>query len=108
MTIWFSAPAGTRIAIDVRDGLGTDGAPHNQGTAAFDLSNRALLASSGRIQGAAAEAEPGDWIKVSAQMSSSDGQMVVYIGLLGPNNSGIFSGTGERMIFGGVELSVAG
>jgi hypothetical protein len=39
-------------------------------------------------------------------MSSSNGVCVLYFGLLGPGDSANFRGTGQQMIFGGIELTV--
>ena len=81
-------------------------APHrNSGSAALGLSPPKVLASSGNVR-ASAETGPSNWVKVSIEMPSSDGVFVIYLGLLGPGNAPTFSGAGEQMIFGGIEVTV--
>jgi hypothetical protein len=104
-TTWIKAPRGTRIGVDVRDGEELGHAARNTGSAALDLSPRKVLAASGNVR-ASVEAGPGDWVKIPIEMSSSDGVFVIYLGLLGPGNAPNFSGAGEQMIFGGLEITV--
>lgn len=105
VTLWVKAPQGTRINIDARDGKSAGGL-QNTGTAAFDLSRRALLASTGTIR-AALEPGPADWMKVLVRMKSADGAVVIYLGLLGPEGNAVFSGEGQHFIFGGIEFSAS-
>jgi hypothetical protein len=104
-TAWIKAPRGTRIGVDVRDGEELGHAARNTGSAALDLSPRKVLAASGNVR-ASVEAGPSDWVKVPIEMPSSDGVFVIYFGLLGPGNNANFSGAGEQMIFGGIEITV--
>jgi len=103
-TAWIKAPRGTRIDVSVRDGEELGHAARNSGSAALDLSPPKVLASSGNVR-ASIEAGPSNWVKVPIEMPSSDGVFVIYLGLLGPDNAASFSGTGEQMIFGGIEMT---
>jgi hypothetical protein len=103
-TAWIKAPQGTRIGVDVRDGEELGHTARNSGSAALDLSPAKVLASSGNAR-ASVEAGPSNWVKVPIEMPSSDGVFVIYFGLLGPGNSPNFSGAGEQMIFGGIEVT---
>ena len=103
-TAWLKAPQGTRIDVDVRDGEEIGHTARNTGSAALDLSPRTVLAASGNVR-ASVEAGPSDWVKVPIEMPSSDGVFVIYLGLLGPGNAPNFSGNGEQMIFGGIEIT---
>jgi hypothetical protein len=105
MTLWVKAPQGTRINVDARDGISARES-QNAGTAAFDLSQRALLASSGTIR-VAIEPGPSEWMKVLVRMQSADGAVVLYLGLLGPKNSTVFNGEGQHFMFGGIEFTAS-
>jgi hypothetical protein len=104
-TAWIKAPPGTRIGVNVRDGQEIGHTARNSGEATLDLSPPKVLASSGNVHAAAVEG-PSKWTKVPIEMPSSDGVFVIYFGLLGPGNASTFSGTGEQMIFGGIEVTV--
>jgi hypothetical protein len=104
-TAWVKAPPGMRINIDVRDGTPLGQVPHNSGSLFLDLSPAKVLASSGNVH-ASIEAGPSNWTKIPVQMTSSDGVFVIYVGLLGPGDTPTFSGAGEQMIFGGIEITV--
>jgi hypothetical protein len=105
-TAWIKAPQGTRIDINVRDGEEMGHVARNSGSASLDLLPPKVLASSGNVR-ASAEAGPSNWVKVPIEMPSSDGVFVIYLGLLGPGNAATFSGAGEQIIFGGIEVSVS-
>lgn len=105
VTAWVKAPQGTRINVDIRDGKARGGEPKNSGTAAIDLWPGTVLASTGNVR-TSTEIGPGDWVKVPVQMQSGDGVVVIYLGLLGRGNTDTFSGNGEQMIFGGLELTM--
>jgi hypothetical protein len=104
-TAWIKAPQGTRINIDVRDGTSLGQPPRNNGLVLVDLSPPKVLASNGNLR-ASIESGPSNWTKIPVQMTSSDGVFVIYVGLLGLGNTPSFSGGGEQMIFGGIEITV--
>ena len=104
VTAWVKAPQGTRINIDVRDGAQSARGPQNVGSMVFDLSSAKILAASGNAR-ASIEIGPRNWVKVPIEMPSSDGVIVVYVGLLGPGDNPIFAGGGEQLIFGGLDIS---
>jgi hypothetical protein len=101
LTAWIKAPQGTRLGVDVRDGKGE---PQNQGNAAIDLARGAVLASTGPVR-LSIETAPLDWVKVPIETRSADGVIVIYLGLLGPGNATTFTGNGEQMILGDLELT---
>ena len=105
VTAWVKAPQGTHINVDARDGKTRGGEPQNSGTAAIDLWPGTVLAATGNVR-VSTEIGPGDWVKVPVEMRSVDGVVVIYLGLLGPGNSAAFNGSGQHMIFGGLELTI--
>jgi hypothetical protein len=102
---WIKAPQGTRIKIDARDGESPGHPAQNSGSATIELSPPKVLASSGDVR-AEVGAGPSNWVKIPVEMPSSNGVFVIYFSLLGPGNAPNFSGAGEQMIFGGIELTV--
>ncbi|HLH87355.1 MAG TPA: hypothetical protein VKX28_02750 [Xanthobacteraceae bacterium] len=104
-TAWIKGPQGTRISVDVRDGTSLGQPPRNSGISLHDLSPPKVLTSNGNVH-ASVEPGPSNWTKISIQMTSSDGVFVMYVGLLGPGNTVTFSGAGEQMIFGGIQITV--
>jgi hypothetical protein len=104
-TAWIKAPQGTHIAIDARDGQDPGHPAPHVGTAVLELSPPKVLASSGNMH-TAIGAGPSDWVKIPVEVPSSNGVLVIYFGLLGPGNAPEFGGSGESMIFGGIELTV--
>jgi hypothetical protein len=104
VTAWIKAPQGTRVGVDVRDGEQRGRAPRNSGSAVVDLSAPKVLAASGNAR-VAIEAAAGNWVKIPVDMSSSDGVLVLYLGLLGPGDSAAFGGGREQIILGGVEIT---
>jgi hypothetical protein len=104
VTAWIKAPQGTHLSVDVRDGKPRNGVPQNSGTAAIDLAGPTILVSTGNVR-TSVEPSPGEWVKVQVQMRSADAVVVLYLGILGPSNSGVFGGNGQQIIFGGIELT---
>jgi hypothetical protein len=104
-TLWLKAPPGTRAQIEARDGVDPGRGPRNVGSATFELSPPRILSSGGNVQ-AAIQAAASNWVNIPIDMKSNDGVFVIYVGFLGPGNSPVFSGGGEHMIFGGIELTV--
>jgi hypothetical protein len=104
LTAWIKAPEGTRINVSVRDGKAKGGEGRNEGSAAIDLWPGTILASTGNVR-ATTELGPGDWVKVPVDMQSGDGVVVIYLGLVGPGDATTFNGSGQQMIFGGLEVT---
>ena len=98
--IWLKAPPGTRTQIDARDGVEPGYGPRNVGGATFELAPPKVLSSNGNIQ-AGIRAGPSNWVNIPVDMTSSNGVVVIYVGFLGGG------GSGEQMIFGGIELTVS-
>ena len=105
-TIWLKAPPGTRTQIEARDGVEPGHGPRNVGSATFELSPPKILSSDGNMQ-AGIQPGPSNWVNIPVDMTSSNGVFVIYVGFLGPGNAPTFSGSGEQMIFGGIELTVS-
>ncbi len=104
VTTWIKAPQGTRVNIDIRDGKAKGGEPQNSGSAAIDPWPGTVVASAGNVR-ASTEAGPGDWVKVAMQMRSADGVVVIYVSLMGPGDATAFSGSGQQVIFGGIDVT---
>jgi hypothetical protein len=105
-TIWLKAPPGTRAIIEARDGVEAGRGARNVGGATFEISPPKILSSDGNVQ-AGIQAGPTNWVNIPVDMKSNDGVFVIYVGFLGPGNAPTFSGSGQQMIFGGIELTVS-
>jgi hypothetical protein len=104
LTVWVKAPQGTRINFDLRDGKSNTGEPQNHGMIAVDARQGTILGSNGNVQ-ASAQMGPADWVKIHLAMKTADGLVVLYLGLLDSAGNANFSGTGEQVIFGGIEFA---
>jgi hypothetical protein len=102
--IWLKALSGTRVIVEVRDGIEPGRGPSNIGMAMLDLSGLKVLALNGNIH-TEIGIGPSNWVKIPVDMPSSDGVFVIYLGLLGSGNAAVFRGGGEQMIFGGIEIT---
>jgi hypothetical protein len=99
-TAWVKVPPGSRISIDFQDGK-----PANSGAALFDPTAGKATLSSGNVK-PSIEPGPNDWEKLTLRMMrSADGVLVIYVTLVGPSQSDRFSGEGQQIIFGGLEVA---
>jgi hypothetical protein len=100
-TAWLKAEPGVRVMIEVRDGDSS-----NHGVAQFDLAARLVVNSTGDILASGVEAVGDDWVKVWVDLHSTDREVFVSIGLLeGPRNVHVFTASGQKVTFGGFEIS---
>jgi hypothetical protein len=102
MVAWIKVAAGTHIGVDARDGKPQGS--QNFGSAMFETSPPAVIVATGNAR-AAIESGPEGWVKIPVEMQTADGVIVIYFGLLGPGNSPAFSGIGEHLIYGGIEVT---
>jgi hypothetical protein len=104
---WVKAEPGVRVMIDARDSYAPKTEkPLNYGIAQFDLASHSVVNSTGDIIASGVDAAEHDWVKVWVDLRSRDGQIFALIGLLeGRNNRHMFTPAGQRMIFGGFEIS---
>ena len=104
---WVKAEPGVRVMIEARDSIDSHtGNASNYGLARFDLAAPTVLNSAGDILASGVEAAADGWLKVWVDLRSRDGQMFALLGLLeGRNNRHVFIAAGQRVIFGGFEIS---
>jgi hypothetical protein len=101
---WVKVPEGARVSVDYRDGKLQGGEPANNGAALFDPAALKIISSSGSLKPSLARG-PGDWQKLALDaIRSADGLLVIYVSLIGVSGNEVFSGEGQHMIFGGLEL----
>jgi len=104
---WVKAEPGVRVMIEARDSIDSHtGNASNYGLAQFDLAAHTVLNSAGDILASGVEAAADGWLKVWVDLRSRDGEMFALLGLLeGRNNRHVFIAAGQRVIFGGFEIS---
>jgi hypothetical protein len=94
------------VQLHLRDSVRPEtGTPGNEGEARYNLSGSSVMTVDGPLSPGI---EPGldGWLKVSANITSHDGTIFVYLGLLrNPDNTHVFEGGCERLLFGGIEIS---
>jgi hypothetical protein len=108
VALWVKGPAGSRIMMEVRDGVDVrTGQPGHYGVARFDLSSAKLVEEQGDIQSPLIAAESDGWRRVSVDIRSSDGQVFALVGMLeGANNHHIFTGADKfQLTIGGIDAN---
>jgi hypothetical protein len=100
LTAWLKAGSATRIVIDVRDGP-----IRRKGVVLFDLEAAAMLGGTGNLAGTRIETNAEGWQEVAVESRTTDGQVFVYVGQLGPDNATVFTATAKsELTLGGVEV----
>jgi hypothetical protein len=66
----------------MRDGLNTAGKPNNYGVAVFDPARQTVVSSSAGLNDHGIEQGPDEWRKVWVDLVTTDGQIVLALGLV--------------------------
>ena len=93
--------------MELRDGLDLrDGKPANYAKAGFDLAKLRVVNSSAGLKGSGIEEGPDGWQKIWIDMPTTNGEIVLALGLINRNRS-VFKGDGRMdLTFGGIEFIV--
>ena len=104
--LWVKSKDGTNVQLQLRDSVCAEtGVPANEGEARYNFTSSSVMKANG-LSSAGVEPDHDGWQKVWATVTTSDGKVFVYLGLLRyANNSHVFEGDGERLLFGGIEIS---
>ena len=98
--VWVKASPDTKIGLNVFDARFV-----TQGTSSFDLSDGKVLASVGAVRKSGVKVGPNHWHKAWVQMLSTNGWLVTYLQLLGPDGAPAYKGDGRKVVvFGGIEI----
>jgi hypothetical protein len=98
--VWVKASPDTKVGLNVFDAYYV-----TQGTSSFDLSDRKAFASVGAVRKSGVKLGPNHWHKAWVQMLSSNGWLVTYLQLLGPDGAPTYKGDGKKVVvFGGIEI----
>jgi hypothetical protein len=104
--IWVKAKDKSNMQLQFRDSnrAGT-GTPGFEGEARYNITSCSVMMTNGAFS-TGVEPVADDWRKVWVDLTSWDGKIFVYIGLLGNvDNSHVFKVDGEQLLFGGIEIS---
>jgi glycosyltransferase involved in cell wall biosynthesis len=99
--------AGTNILLHLRDSVSPEtGRPGHEGEARFDLTSSSVTMVTG-LSSPRVAPDCNGWQRVSADITTDDGEIFVYLGLLSKiNNVHAFSGDDhEQLLFRGIEIS---
>jgi hypothetical protein len=98
--VWVKASPDTKIGLNTFDAFYV-----TQGTSSFDLSDGKVLASVGAVRKSGIKVGPNHWRKAWVQMLSTNGWLVTYLQLLGPDGAPAYKGDGRKVVvFGGIEI----
>jgi hypothetical protein len=98
--VWVKASPDTKVGLNLFDAFYV-----TQGTSSFDLSDRKAFASVGAVRKSGVKAGPNNWHKAWVQMLSTNGWLVTYLQLLGPDGAPAYKGDGRKVVvFGGIEI----
>jgi hypothetical protein len=98
--VWVKASPDTKIGLNVFDAYYV-----TQGTSSFDLSDGKAFASVGAVRKSGVKVGPNHWHKAWVQMLSTNGWLVTYLQLLGPDGAPAYKGDGRKVVvFGGIEI----
>src|SRR5258707_10811529 len=98
---------GTNVQLQLRDSVRAEtGMPGNEGEVRYNLSSSSVIMING-LSSPGVEPDLDGWQKVWADVTTDDGRIFVYLGLLrSVDNTHTFTGEDEeRLLFGGIELS---
>lgn len=106
ISLWVKSVDGTHAQIHLRDSVCPEtGTPAHEGEVRFDLTSSTVTMTNGPLSPAIEASEDG-WQKISAEITTQDGRIFVYLGLLRKeNNSHAFEGEGQQLLFGGIEIT---
>ena len=106
VSLWVKPMDGTNVQIQLRDSTRAEtGIPGNEGEARYNLSPSSVMMVNGLFS-PGIKPDLDGWQKVWADVTTGDGRIFVYLGLLRKaDNSHVFDGDGEQLLFGGIEIS---
>jgi hypothetical protein len=98
--VWVKASPDTKIGLNVFDARYV-----TQGTSSFDLSEGKTFASVGAVRKSGVHVGRNHWQKAWVQMLTTNGWLVTYLQLLGPDGAPTYKGDGRKVVvFGGIEI----
>jgi glycosyltransferase involved in cell wall biosynthesis len=107
VSLWVKSMDGTNVQLQLRDSVRAEtGRPGNEGEARYNLSSSSVMMVHGLFS-PGVKPELNGWQKVWADITTDDGVIFVYLGLLRKvDNTHTFTGEDEeRLLFGGIEIS---
>ena len=107
VSLWVKSMDGTNVQLQLRDSVRAEtGRPGHEGEARYNLSSSSVMMVQGLLS-PGAKPELDGWQKVWADITTDDGVIFVYLGLLRKvDNTHTFTGEDEeRLLFGGIEIS---
>jgi hypothetical protein len=106
ITAWVKAPAGLMVEMEASDEPKPRGpTPANYGGAVFDPAGRRVSNASGLIKGRGVEQGPDGWQKIWIDLATSDGELVVLVGLVSKAGKE-FTGDGRlALTLGGIQVA---
>jgi glycosyltransferase involved in cell wall biosynthesis len=107
--LWVKPLAGANVHIQLRDSnVGDSGKPTHMGEVLFNLFSHTVGIRKGDIVGSGIDPHSNGWLSVWIDFVTSDGVTYVYLGLVSrTTNQNIFKGSGEQVVFGGIEFRPA-
>jgi glycosyltransferase involved in cell wall biosynthesis len=107
--LWVKAIDNIDIHIQVRDSIvGRIGKATSEGDVWFNLSSQSIGFRSGDVLDAGIESAADGWMRAWVDFVTGNGQIYACLGLVKrTTNSHVFQGAGERVLFGGIEISLA-
>jgi hypothetical protein len=105
-TVWVKS-ANTKLQLQVRDSQDTQtGKSPNAGEVQFNLKTRSTTVAYGNLLAQGIDITTDGWNKVWVDLKSADGNVFVLLGLLGEGGTDdTFTGTGEHVLLGGIEVA---
>jgi hypothetical protein len=106
LTVWLKSAPNAWAMVEGRDSNDPQkGVPVHYGVASFDLQKAVTTKSSGDLAKLSVAAAKDGWVKVTFDLVTEDGRIYVTANLLeGSNGLMNFQGTGQNVVFGGVEI----
>ena len=106
VSLWVKPSDGIDVQLQLRDSVRAEtGTPGNEGEVRYNLSSSSVVKVNGLLSPGVKPALDG-WKKIWVNITTGDGRIFVYLGLLRTSDcSHVFDGDGERLLFGGIEIS---
>lgn len=105
-TVWVKS-ANTNIQVQVRDSQDAQtGKSPDEGEVQFNLETGSTTAVDGNLLAQGLDTTTDGWNKAWVDLKSADGSVFVLLGLLEEGGTGdTFTGTGEHVLLGGIEVA---
>jgi energy-coupling factor transporter transmembrane protein EcfT len=106
-TVWLKAESAVNAQIMVRDPVNPQtGKPGKEREIRFDLASSSVLSANDNSATQTIVRDSRDWQKLQIDLPTAHREVFIYVGMLeNGSNSHVFRGTGQRLIFGGFEIS---